>query len=120
MSQNIDIDTLSKSERGILLYAETCLVDFGGLLEGRRMNNADIDALKKFQQAGVLEFGRIPLKTLGMLMKAGREPTYWVTFNDASWALAHALRRHRAAQGNSGNRKMVDAALAERAGLAVE
>jgi len=110
----ITIDDLTKTERSILAYAETCLVDYGGLLEGKRMNQDDIDALKKFQDAGILTFGRIPFHTVETLGRMGRHPTHWITFTDAAWELAHAIRRLRA-QADSASRKKVDAALAERA-----
>ena len=105
--------TLTKTERSILAYAECCLVDYGGLLEGRRMNEDDIAALRKFQDAGILTFGRIPFHTMETLVRVDRHPTHWITFTDAAWDLAHAVRRLRA-QVDSVNRKKVDAALAER------
>ena len=110
----VDVTTLTKVERSIVLYAESCSVDYGGLLEGRRMNNDDLVALRKFTEAGLLTFGRIPSELLAPLSDYGRAPTHWITFTEAAWQLAHALRRERAARG-SASRTKVDAALAERA-----
>lgn len=109
----IDITTLTKVERSIILYAESCSVDYGGLLEGVRMNNDDLTALRKFQDAGLLSFGRIPAKLLRPLSDFGRNPTYWITFTDDAWQLASALRRQRAERG-SASRAKVDEMLAER------
>ncbi|ERJ35900.1 hypothetical protein L810_1157 [Burkholderia sp. AU4i] len=109
----IDITTLTKVERSIILYAESCSVDYGGLLEGMRMNAHDHVALRKFEALGILSFGRVPAKLLGPLSDFGRKPTHWVTFTDDAWQLAHALRRQRAARG-SASRTKVDEALAER------
>lgn len=109
----IDITTLTKVERSIILYAESCSVDYGGLLEGKRMNDDDLAALRKFHESGLLSFGRVPAKLLGPLSEYGRNPTHWVTFTDDAWALAHALRRQRAAHG-SVSRTKVDEVLAER------
>lgn len=111
----IDINSLSRDEKSILLYAETCMVDRAGLLEAARMNEADIAALKKFKEAGALDFGRIPFKTIDTLIHPhhGGKLTHWVTFHEPAWQAAHALRRVRS-QGNSSNRNKVDAALAER------
>ncbi len=105
---------LTKNERSILLYAETCVVDFAGLLEGKRMNSDDIEALKKFEAAGILTFGRIPARVLGSMVS--RECTHWVEFADAAWTLAHALRRQAAEKSktSSTNYKKVRAALDER------
>lgn len=107
-------ENLTKAERSVLLYAETCVVDYAGLLEGKRMNNDDIDALKKFEAAGILTFGRIPARALAWMV--GRECTHWVEFNDSAWALAHALRRQAAEKSKtvSTNYKKVRVALDER------
>lgn len=110
----INIETMTKVERSILLYAETCCVDYGGLLEGQRMNADDMAALKKFEEAGILEYGRIPFKLLGPLGSYGRKPTHWITFTDAAWEVAHALRR-RCSHKASVSRQKVDEALADRA-----
>ena len=105
---------LTRDEKSILLYAETCLVDGGGLMAGARMNEADIAALKKFRDGGILDFGRIPFHTIEKLIQPAVPLTHWVTFHDRAWELAHALRRQRASNGQSPNRKKVDAALAEK------
>lgn len=107
-------ENLTKTERSILLYAETCVVDYAGLLEGERMNGDDIEALKKFAAAGILKFGRIPARLLGSMIS--RKCTYWIEFTDAAWALAHTLRRQAAERSKtaSSNYKKVRAALDER------
>jgi hypothetical protein len=89
---------------------ETCAVDASGLLVGERMNDADIEALKKFKAMGILDYGRIPFKLLGQLTE---EPprlklTHWVTLNDEAWRLAHELRRVRALQIGPSRRKVND------------
>ena len=111
--KTIDITALTKVERSIILYAESCSVDYGGLLEGKRMNDDDLAALRKFQDAGLLSFGRVPAKLLRPLSDYGRNPTHWVTFTDDAWQLAHELRRERAARG-SASRTKVDEVLSER------
>ena len=108
------LDELTRDEKSVLLYAETCLVDGGGLMAGARMNEADIAALKRFREAGVLDFGRIPFHTLNELIQPAVKLTHWVRFHESAWQLAHALRRQRAANSQSTNRKKVDAALAEK------
>ncbi len=112
------VGALTRDEKSILLYAETCLVDGGGLMAGARMNEADIAVLKKFRSCGILDFGRIPFHTIKELVQPAVPFTHWVTFHDRAWELAHALRRQRASNGQSSNRKKVDAALAEKAEVA--
>ncbi|WP_186187936.1 hypothetical protein [Burkholderia gladioli] len=110
----ITIETLSRAQKSILLYAETCLVDYGGLLEGRRMNQDDMDALKALAYAGSISFGRVPGSLLSEIRdRTGRHVTHWITFNDVAWNLTHAIRRERASKG-SASRKAVDEYLAER------
>lgn len=111
----IDITTLTRDEKSILLYAETCVVDRSGLMVGARMNEVDMAALKKFKEAGALDFGRIPYHCMQTLRHDGPgvESTHWVTFHEPAWKAAHALRRVRAQQIGP-NRKKVDEALAER------
>ncbi|WP_322068965.1 hypothetical protein [Paraburkholderia bannensis] len=116
MTNQIDIEALSNAERSVLLYAETCCVDYSGLLEAKRMNSDDLDALRKLQGVGVLTFGRIPGRLLEEVGKYGRRPTHWVTFTDAAWELAHALRRKRAERIGV-SRAMVNEVLAERAAV---
>ncbi|MCA8048056.1 hypothetical protein BLA18110_02089 [Burkholderia lata] len=108
----IDITSLTKVERSIILYAESCSVEYGGLLEGMRMNDADLVSLGRFEDAGILSFGRVPAALLEPLSHYGRKPTHWVTFTDEAWQLAHLLRRERAARG-SASRKQVNELLAE-------
>lgn len=89
---------LTKNQRSILLYCETCLVDKSGLLEGIRMNTDDLADLKIYQDAGILTFGRIPAALLLIGNAHNPSATHWVRFTDAAWALAGACRRVRAMQ----------------------
>lgn len=109
---------LTKAERSTLAYAETCVVDASGLLVGERMNADDLNALKKFRDQGLLDFGRIPARLLGELTKpgAGLHYTHWVTFHDGAWELAHQVRRQRAQQIGP-NRRKVNAELGAARGV---
>jgi|GEM_PF-4420500 len=111
MTTTITLDTITREQRSILMYAETCAVDYGGLLEGIRMNTADHDALKELVAAGMLTYGRIPGKLLGTF---ARSVSYWCDLTEAGWALAFQLRRARAAKPEQ-CRQVVDAVMAERA-----
>ncbi len=91
MSTNITPESMSRVERSVLLYAETTLVDYGGLMEGARLNQYDYHALDTLQAAGLLTWGRVPGRLLGQFVS--RNITHWVEFTDAGWDLAHHLRR---------------------------
>lgn len=109
---NLTPETITRDQRSILMYAETCAVDHGGLLEGIRMNTADLSALKELAEAGILTYGRIPGKLLGTFRV--RQATHWCDLTDAGWTLAHGLRRARAAKPDT-IRKIVNDVMAERA-----
>lgn len=83
------VESLSKDERSILLYLETCLVDRGGLAEGVRMNAADHEAIKKFQAHGLIRFGR----TYSKLLSEAGSNTNWVQFTPAAWDVVSLLRQ---------------------------
>lgn len=114
MTTTITLDTITRDQRSILLYAEACAVDYGGLLEGIRMNKDDHAALAELAAAGILTHGRIPGKMLGTFQ---RNVTNWCDLTEAGWALAHQLRRARAAKPEP-SREKVNAVLAERAEVA--
>lgn len=90
---NITPQDLTRSEASVLLYAETTLVEYGGLMESIRMNDADRMAMDSLQASGMLTWGRVPGRLLDQFV--GRSVTHWVDFTDAGWALAHQLRRDR-------------------------
>lgn len=111
-------DTMTHDERSCLLYLETVAVDYDGLAEAIRMNQADMEACKKFVELELIEFGRIPMKLLGQFRSGVRNVTHWVTFKPAGWALAHQLRIERAARGlQRPKRQAIEAWRAERAEL---
>ncbi|MDR6397945.1 hypothetical protein ACTOWA_00425 [Herbaspirillum seropedicae] len=101
---------LSRDEKSVLLYAETCMVDSSGLLESVRLNGEDLAALKRLQDAGLLNYGRVPSE----LLQQAKGKTYWVTFTERAWDIAHQLRRQRAEKPNT-LRQAVDSVIAERA-----
>lgn len=112
----LTLENISRDQRSILMYAETCAVDYGGLLEGSKMNAADLAALSTLIDGGILTFGRIP----GRLVGTFRRPiTHWCELTEAGWALSHQLRRARAAKVEP-TRAAINAVLAERAADAKE
>lgn len=114
MTTTTTLDTITRDQRSILMYAETCAVDHGGLLEGIRMNKDDHAALAELAAAGILTHGRIPGKLLGTFAAHRIQPSHWCDLTEAGWELAHALRQARAARPHQ-PREIVNAVLAERA-----
>jgi hypothetical protein len=104
-------ETITREQASILLYVESCAVEYGGLLEGVRINATDLRALVSLTEAGYLTFGRIPGKLLGSFQ---RGVTHWCDLTDAGWALAHQMRRARAARSHA-TRGRIDLYIAEQA-----
>lgn len=104
-------ETMTRDEVSCLLYLETVCVDYSGLAQSVRMNKDDHEAIARFREAGLLEFGRVPARLLRRDETYPRD--YWVTLTDAGWTLAHQLRRARAAK-LSKRRLEIDALVAER------
>lgn len=89
---------LTKDQRSALLYVETCVVDYGGLLEGRRMNTEDHESLRQMQAIGWLTWGRIPSSLLGRHDFTHSTPNHWARLTASGWKVAHACRMIRAEQ----------------------
>ena len=111
----ITIETITRDQRSILLYAEHCAVEQGGLLDGVRLNAADLGALVQLEDAGILAHGRIPGRLLGSFKDHRIQPTHSCDLTDTGWELAALLRRERSVRPNKA-RKQVDAVLDEQEG----
>lgn len=86
-------EQMTKDERTCLLYLETCAVDYGGLVQGARMNKADHDACERFAELGLATLYRVPSRLF--TTQSGQVQNHFVIMTDAGFALAHKLRRQR-------------------------
>jgi len=90
-------DELTKDEKGILLYLETCLVDRRGFIQPVRMNDTDWEIMDEWKSKGLLDFGRRPYKDIKTYPAgAGGAKTHWIKFSAQAWEIAHKCRRERA------------------------
>ena len=80
---------MTKDEKSLLLYLETCAVDFGGLVDPRHMNAEDFEATRAWNESGYLQFGRVFFKEI----KGDRG--YWVVFGETAWKDVAKFRRER-------------------------
>jgi len=82
---------MSKDERSLLLYVESCSVDYAGKLEPARMNDADMAILKEWGEAAFpfVTHGRIAAADI----KAGK--LLWCRLSPEAWELAHEERKAR-------------------------
>lgn len=88
-------ENMTKDERSIMCYLESCSVDQGGMVEGIRMNSDDHEAIERLKACGFVEFGRIPAKLLGA-SPGGKKYTHWTRLTETGWNLAWKCRRYRA------------------------
>jgi len=91
------MDEMSKDQKSLLLYFETCLVDSFGRVEGQKMNNLDLKLAEEFAKSNLIEFGRLSFKAIQKLRgdPRGHIYTHYVRFTDKAWELAHKFRRER-------------------------
>ena len=90
------LDDLTKDERSLLLYLETCVVDYGGLVHSQRINDEDRAILKKWDNASFVSYSRLTFKSIELLIE--KHHTSMVRLSEDAWRLAHEERRARAAR----------------------
>jgi hypothetical protein len=61
---------LTRAEMSLLLYLETQAVDYGGRLEGARMNADDLATAKRWNKRGYVLFGRIAANDISKTAKS--------------------------------------------------
>ena len=83
---------MTKDERSLLLFLETCAVDYGGKIDARHMNKDDFRIAESWDRSGYLKFGRICYKDIPSSVTA---KTHWVELSEDAWKDAHAERRAR-------------------------
>lgn len=90
------LSEMTKDERSLLLYIETCAVDNGGLVHCQKINTEDREILKRWDKDGFVSFSRITFKSLELLVN--KHCTDLVRLSEDAWILAHEERRTRAAR----------------------
>ena len=84
---------MTKTYLSLLLFLETCAVDFGGTVDVRHMNIEDMQIAKEWTDSGFVEFRRIPFKAIRQ--RGAKTRTHFVTLSNDAWVAAHAERRAR-------------------------
>jgi len=85
---------MTKEERSLLLYLETCLVDNYGKVCLAKMNSEDLEIAKRWSEERFIQFGRISFKDI-IRKSHDKMCSYWVLFSDRAWKLAHEERKVR-------------------------
>jgi len=84
-----------RHQLNLLMYLETGQVDYGGRVQGCRMNEEEFDLLTKWNDEKYIRFGRLPAKLI-MAAKTRFPFTHWVRLSEKAWADAHCERKARA------------------------
>lgn len=88
------LENFTSDERSLLLYIECCAVDYGGLVDCRKINDDDRAILKKWDREGFISFSRITFKSLKTLNTKEYNHDL-VRLSEDAWKLAHEERRAR-------------------------
>ncbi len=86
---------MTKDERSLLLFLETCVVDQGGLVDTRHMNDADQKIVDVWKACGWVDYGRVRFGDLERLQTGKHQMTHWIELTDEMFRLAHEERRAR-------------------------
>ncbi len=86
--------TMTKDQRSLLLYLETCATDHGGTVDTRHMNAEDMLQAREWSDLGLITFGRRGSEFFTTLPPA-KQRSHRVVLSDSAWELAHEERRAR-------------------------
>ena len=86
---------MNKNDKNLLLYLETCAVDYGGKVNLVHMNKEDRDIAKKWNDEKFISFGRIVFADC-VITERLKAITHWVELSESAWKAAHDERRARA------------------------
>ena len=84
------LDQFTRDEKSQLLYLETRLVDYGGKVDVRRMNDSDKNIMKDWTEQGFVSYGRI------CSADTSDSASMWCQFSDEAWEYAYEARKNRA------------------------
>lgn len=90
---NLNLETMSRDERSLLVYFESVSVDAYAKIDQRRMNDIDREIAEDWNKKGFIKYGRVKASEIA---RSTSKCTHFVILSDAAWALAHQERRNRA------------------------
>ena len=86
----MNLATMSKDEKSLLLFLETRAVDHAGKIQTVHMNEDDFKIAERWNKKAFIKFGRIAFEDTD---KSG---THWCSLSEEAWTLAAAERKARA------------------------
>lgn len=86
----IEIDQLTKAEKGLLLFLESASTENGGIYRPEGINVEDRAIMDRWKTAGVIDHGRVASQHLT------ESRSFWVRLSPLAMQAAHTLRAARA------------------------
>ena len=84
------LSEMSKDERSLLLFLETCAVDHAGRVNADHTNAEDFEIAERWNKEGFIDFGRIYSKD------CNHHGSNWCKLSEEAFQLAHEERQERA------------------------
>lgn len=94
----MDLKEMNKDERSLLIYLETCMVDYRGKIDHRRLNNSDVNLLESWNNSGFIDYGRVEMADIEK--SNYKHYTHWIILSNDAWKLAHQERINRSLRMN--------------------
>lgn len=89
---------MSREERSLLLFFETCCVDQWGRINTQRMNKDDFDIAERWNKEKFIEFGRLPGRYVIDPERNRSKMSMYVKLSADAYLLAHEERLARASR----------------------
>jgi hypothetical protein len=84
------LETMTRDEKNLLLYFETCAVDHTGKVNVIKMNADDKKIAENWNKEGFCQFGRIAFEDVNV------HGCHWCSLSKDAWKLASEERKSRA------------------------
>lgn len=87
---------LTRKMASLLRYVETVCVDYGGMVDSRKINDEEREILRQWDRDGFITYKRLTSESIVLL--SGTSKTHRATLSEEAWELAHASRKECATQ----------------------
>ena len=89
------------SPAGLILFLETCAVDYSGKVDMRKISDEEKSIIKEWKEFKVLDFGRLPYAQVQKLANTQYPATHWIVLSSSLMRQAAELRLKRAQTGTA-------------------
>jgi hypothetical protein len=86
----VNIESMSKGEKSLLLYLESRATNHSGLINVSQINKEEIDICNRWNKKGFIQFGRVVARNVRSYC------FMWCKLPESTFKIAHKLRKERA------------------------